>query len=88
MAIQFEKAYLGGVGAGFLWVGTGVGAGGTALGFGIFRNAGAPTNGTAGTLNGDAEPGSLLVDTTNAKLYINTNTKASPTWTVVGAQTA
>ena len=29
----------------------------------------------------------VSVDTTNAKLYINTNTKASPTWTVVGTQT-
>jgi hypothetical protein len=31
--------------------------------------------------------GALLVDTTNAKLYINTGTPASPTWTVVGTQT-
>ena len=50
-------------------------------------NAGAPTNGTSGTLAGYAGPGCLLTDTTNAKLYINTNTKASPTWTVVGTQT-
>jgi hypothetical protein len=31
--------------------------------------------------------GGLLIDTTNAKLYINTGTAAAPTWTVVGAQT-
>lgn len=31
--------------------------------------------------------GARLVDTTNGKLYINTGTPASPTWTVVGTQT-
>jgi hypothetical protein len=33
-----------------------------------------------------APKGSLLVDTTNAKLYINTGTTTAPTWTVVGSQ--
>jgi hypothetical protein len=33
-----------------------------------------------------ANPGSLLLDLTGKKLYINTGTKASPTWTVVGSQ--
>lgn len=33
-----------------------------------------------------ANPGSILIDTTGKKLYINTGTKASPTWTVVGTQ--
>lgn len=47
---------------------------------------GAPTNGTSGDGAGEAGPGSLLVDRSGAKLYINTNTKASPTWTVVGSQ--
>mgnify|MGYP001578652021 CR=1 FL=1 len=50
----------------------------------INRFAGTPTNGT--TFAGDCGPGSLVIDTTNGKLYINTNTKASPTWTVVGGQ--
>ena len=51
----------------------------------IVANAGAPTNGTTGAnLCGK---GSLLVDYTNGKLYINTGTLASPTWTVVGTQT-
>jgi hypothetical protein len=49
-------------------------------------NAGAPTDGASGTGNGYAGPGSLLVDYTNAKLYINNGSKASPTWTVVGSQ--
>lgn len=53
----------------------------------IVNNAGAPTNGTSGTGVGLCGPGSLLTDITNKKLYINTNTKASPTWTVVGTQT-
>lgn len=47
--------------------------------------AAAPTNGVTGATA--AGPGSLYVATTTPKLYINTNTKASPTWTVVGTQT-
>lgn len=52
----------------------------------ITTNAGAPTSGTSGTFVNQAGPGCLLIDTTNAFLYINTNTKASPTWTKVGTQ--
>lgn len=40
--------------------------------------AGAPTNGVTGADN--AGPGSLYINVTNKKIYINTNTKASPTW--------
>ncbi len=47
----------------------------------IATNAGAPTNGTSGTLAGIAAVGSLLVDVTNSVLYQNTGTVASPTWT-------
>jgi hypothetical protein len=32
--------------------------------------------------------GALAVDTTNGKLYINTGSASSATWTVVGDQTA
>ena len=46
-----------------------------------WRNAGVPVNGVAGTYAGIAEKGDLLVDITNATLYQNTNTQASPTWT-------
>ena len=53
----------------------------------MLTKAGTPTDGTSGTGAGTAGPGSLCADYTNAKLYINTNTKASPLWTVVGAQT-
>lgn len=52
-----------------------------------YTNAGAPSNGTNGTYANVAAKGSLLLDTTNAKLYVNTGTLASPTWTVVGSQT-
>lgn len=52
----------------------------------IITNAGAPTNGTTGTFAKMAGKGCLLIDTTNGLLYINTNTKASPTWTKVGTQ--
>lgn len=47
-------------------------------------NAGAPVSGT--TYAGVAAVGAQLIDTTNGKLYINTGTQASPTWTVVGTQ--
>ena len=53
----------------------------------IVAQGGAPVDGTAGTQATAAGPGSLYIDTTNKKLYINTNTKASPTWTLVGGQT-
>jgi hypothetical protein len=51
----------------------------------VMTNAGVPANGTTGA--GVAGKGSLCVDTTNGKLYINTNTLASPTWVVAGTQT-
>lgn len=54
----------------------------------VFINDGAPTDGTSGTFADIAPPGALLIDTSNTKLHINTNTKASPTWTVVGTQAA
>ena len=44
------------------------------------------TPGVTATMRG-AVKGALLIDTTNAKLYINTNTALDPTWTVVGTQT-
>lgn len=49
--------------------------------------AGTPVDGTSGTGAGYAGPGSLCIDKTNAKAYINTNTAASPLWTVLGTQT-
>ena len=50
--------------------------------FPCFTNVGAPTNGTSGTLFGFAPKGALLLDTTNATVYQNTGTLASPTWTL------
>src|SRR5690348_4133615 len=47
------------------------------------QGAGAPTDGTTGA--GVAGPGSLYVDTANGAIYSNTNTKASPTWSVLPA---
>ena len=40
----------------------------------------------ANDFNGVAEKGQLAIDLTNAKLYINTGTKAATTWVVVGTQ--
>lgn len=48
--------------------------------------SGAPTDGTSGTGAGFAGPGSMYVNIANGKWYTNTNTKASPTWTVIGTQ--
>ncbi len=50
-----------------------------------WENDGAPTDGVNGTLADIAEKGDLLIDKTNANLYQNTNTQASPTWTVITA---
>jgi hypothetical protein len=50
--------------------------------YGIFRYAGTPTSGGSGTFVGVALPGALLLDTTNKVHYVNTNTQASPTWTL------
>mgnify|MGYP001607314335 CR=1 FL=1 len=47
---------------------------------------GAPADGVSGTGAGFAGPGSLYVNISDGKWYTNTNTKASPTWTVVGSQ--
>jgi hypothetical protein len=49
----------------------------------IITKAGAPAG---GDFNAQAEKGQLLVDVTNAKLYINTGTKAATVWTLVGGQ--
>ena len=49
----------------------------------VFTKAGALAS---NDFNGQAAKGSLAVDVTNAKLYINTGTTAATVWTVVGAQ--
>lgn len=46
-------------------------------------DAGAPSSGTSGTGVGFAGPGSTYVNTSAGTKYINTNTKASPTWTLI-----
>ena len=49
-------------------------------------SAGAPVDGTAGTGAGKAGAGSICSDSVNGVLYINSNTKESPLWTMVGLQ--
>lgn len=44
---------------------------------------GTPVDGTSGSGVGIAGIGSLFTDYTNANLYINAGTKASPTWKLV-----
>lgn len=46
-----------------------------------------PTDGTSGTGADIAGKGSMHLNTSDGKLRVNTNTKASPTWTVAGTQT-
>lgn len=48
----------------------------------IYTSAGAPTT----QFDGIAEKGALCIDSTNGVLYINTGTKGTNTWTVVGSQ--
>jgi hypothetical protein len=45
-------------------------------------DAGAPTSGTSGTGVGMCGPGSKYTNTSTGYSYYNTNTKASPTWTL------
>lgn len=49
----------------------------------VLAGTASPTNGTSGTGAGNADSGSLYIRQAGASsmLYINTNTKASPTWT-------
>ena len=58
--------------------------GGINIGNGVWvmSIAGAPVNGTSGTGAGFAGPGSILLRASNGTLYQNTNTVASPTWTL------
>jgi hypothetical protein len=51
----------------------------------VMVNTGAPVNGTTG--DNFAGTGSLYVDSTGGKLYINTGLISNPTWVVVGTQT-
>lgn len=50
----------------------------------LLPGSGIPTNGTSGTWAGIAGPGSLYFDIVNSVIYLNTGTKASPTWAVFG----
>jgi hypothetical protein len=52
----------------------------------VITAAGVPVNGTTG--DNYAGTGSLYVDVTAGKLYINTGAISNPTWVVVGTQTA
>lgn len=47
--------------------------------------SGAPTSGTSGTGVGVAGPGSIYTNYATGTQYTNTNTKASPTWSVIGS---
>lgn len=53
----------------------------------MFSFDAAMVDGTSGTGAGVTGPGSMCLNSSDGKTYINTNTKASPTWTVVGTQT-
>lgn len=53
--------------------------------FGPFVNAGVPVDGAAGTQFGVAAKGALLIDATNAKVYINGGTLAAPVWKIVSS---
>jgi hypothetical protein len=46
----------------------------------------APVSGVSGTLVNIADVGDLLTRTDNGLAYVNTGSKSSPTWTIVGSQ--
>lgn len=73
-----EKSYprSGAAGGGFLSSGDALGS------LGSFAAAGVPTT----QFNAIAAKGALCIDYTNGKLYINTGSLATSTWTVVGTQ--
>jgi len=48
----------------------------------------APVDGTSGSGVGQAGPGSIYVNTATSIVYVNTGTKASPTWTPMGGGAA
>lgn len=54
---------------------------------GLFNGSATPTNGTSGTLKGVAGPGSIYAKT-DGSLFVNTNTKASPTWSLLSSAAA
>jgi hypothetical protein len=47
-------------------------------------DAGVPTDGTSGTGADFAGPGSVYTNITTGQKYINTGTKASPIWQIIG----
>lgn len=49
----------------------------------LITGAGVPVDGISGTGAGIAEKGSLYLDQTNGKAYINGGTLASPTWKLI-----
>jgi hypothetical protein len=51
---------------------------------GITTHTGVPSSGTTGFGAGILGKGSLCINKASGVLYINTNTKASPTWVEVG----
>jgi len=53
----------------------------------LLYNAGAPSSGSTGTAYNYANPGALLIDTTNKLLYQNIGTKAAPVWAAAGLET-
>lgn len=50
---------------------------------GLFQHAGVPVDGVSGTEANIAAKGALLVDITNANVYVNGGTLASPLWKLV-----
>lgn len=53
----------------------------------MFSFDAAMVDGTSGTGAGVTGPGSICGNSNDGKAYVNTNTKASPTWVAIGTQT-
>jgi hypothetical protein len=48
-------------------------------------SSGSPTSGTAGFGAGTINPGGAVISVAGKTQFVNTNTKASPTWTQIGS---
>jgi hypothetical protein len=81
---QNANAYFDGLGTGVSpGTQTGINSGAPAYARPAYHTAGAPVNGAAGTLFGVAPKYAILIRDDTGVYHMNTNTLASPTWTII-----
>lgn len=81
---QDANAYFDGLGTGVCTPGaTGINTQAPVAGRPTYHTAGAPVDGAAGSFFGVAPPYSILIRDDTGVYHMNTNTLASPTWTII-----